>query len=103
MQSNQSINDYYDLACLCDNNIAKVAMIVQIMRIKPCKNIIKQLENLRLKGLENELNVAVNLKASTIKDLSEVFDNKIFDYENKELLKFIDIKTTLLDLIERDC
>jgi len=65
-----AINKYYLLYRLTGGNIEIVASLIELIANQPKKPTIKNLEDLRLKNYDVALEKLMDLKVTTIKDIS---------------------------------
>jgi hypothetical protein len=74
LENRTDITAYYDLSNCCNDNIEFIAMLLSIAMIPPRKQIISDLENLRVKKYEDNLSFLLdNLTTGTIKNLYSIY------------------------------
>lgn len=72
----QDINNYYGVSNIVNDDIETVAFLIQILRLKPNDRIVCNLENLRLDKYSQELDLLLDIKTGTLKELQQIFNNK---------------------------
>ena len=72
----KALSNYYDIAKIVKDDIEMVALLVQVVKLKPNANIVRAFEELRLSNFREELEAVLDLKISTIRDLEKIFKEK---------------------------
>lgn len=96
----RAISDLYEVAELTDDDLVIIALMVQTLQLNPLAKVVTDLEDLKLEKYAKELNMILDLKLDTIKDLKSIFKSKSFDYGIKRLSRTVDNKTNLLNFME---
>lgn len=113
-ESNNLINDFYDVAGLFDDDLVVVSMVLQCFKktekiddaltlcnsIKPSKNVIRCLEDHRLVKYEHEIEAILDLRISHIRMMNMILRHKSLEYRIQELVKLVNKNTTLIDFME---
>ena len=94
------INDYYALAELVNYDINIVALLIQVAKLQPQGKIITDLEDLKLKKYESEIDTILSLRTGTLKDLKDLFSSVSFDFGIKTIEKTVTKETNLLSFME---
>jgi len=80
----KALSNYYDIAKIVKDDIEMVALLVQVVKLKPNANIVRAFEELRLSNFREELEAVLDLKISTIRDLEKIFKEKQDGSDSKE-------------------
>lgn len=71
------IQALYDLSSLCNDDLEVVAVLLLILKIKPTKRILDDLEMLKLKKYESDINYLLEtLTTGTIKNICKIYNDK---------------------------
>jgi hypothetical protein len=69
------ITAFYDLSNCCNDDLEFISILLQILKLKPNRTIINNLENLRVSKYENDFNFLLDeLKTGTIKNLYSIYE-----------------------------
>jgi len=73
MKQDKSLETLYQLSYICNDNLPIVAFFLSVISDKTPNKIINDLENMRVKKYEDDLNYLLdNLKIGTIKNILSI-------------------------------
>ena len=77
LENRTDIQAYYDFSNCCNDNLAFITILLQLLKLKPHKTTLNKLEKLQVKDYEKEFNFLLdNLQISTIQNLYSIYQSK---------------------------
>ena len=77
LENRTDIQAYYDFSNCCNDNLAFITILLQLLKLKPHKTTLNKLEKLQVKDYEKVFNLLLdNLQITTIKNLYSIYQSK---------------------------
>ena len=77
LENRTDIQAYYDFSNCCNNNLEFITILLQLLKLKPHKTTLNELEKLQVKDYEKEFDFLLdNLQIATITNLYSIYQSK---------------------------